>query len=75
MSLAEYTLLIESVAVGDGRGYVATVPGLPGCMSDGATRELASRNVEDAVAAWIEEAKALGRALPARSRHRLSARD
>ncbi|WP_397540386.1 hypothetical protein [Roseomonas mucosa] len=28
-------------------------------MSDGETREEAARNVEDAIAAWIEEAQAI----------------
>ena len=34
-------------------------------MSDGETREEAARNVEDAIACWLEEAEALGRAIPA----------
>ncbi|MDQ2802328.1 MAG: type II toxin-antitoxin system HicB family antitoxin [Pseudomonadota bacterium] len=52
----------------------ATVPDLPGCMSDGETRELAARNVGDAIEAWIEEARALGRAIPVPSRHLSPAR-
>ena len=43
------------------------VPDLPGCMSNGETRELAARNVADAIEAWIEEARALGRAISAPS--------
>jgi predicted RNase H-like HicB family nuclease len=31
------------------------------CMSDGETREAAARNIEDAIACWLEEAKAVGR--------------
>jgi predicted RNase H-like HicB family nuclease len=42
-------------------------------MSDGPTRELAARNVGDAIAAWIEEAQALGRPILAPSRHPVSA--
>ena len=64
----DYTVLIEALPPGDGGGYLATVPDLPGCMSDGETREQAARNVGDAIAAWIEEAHALGRAIPAPSR-------
>jgi antitoxin HicB len=37
---------------------------LPGCMSDGETAEEALANVRDAIAAWIEEARALGRPVP-----------
>jgi len=33
-------------------------------MSDGDTREAAARNIEDAIAAWLEEARALGRDIP-----------
>jgi antitoxin HicB len=57
----------------DGGGFVATVPDLPGCMSDGETPEAALANVRDAVAAWIEEAQALGRIVPEPSRCHVAA--
>lgn len=63
----DYPVLIEPLSSEDGGGYLATVPDLPGCMSDGETRELAARNVADAIEAWIEEARALGRPIPAPS--------
>lgn len=63
----DYPVLIEPLPKEDGGGYLATVPDLPGCMSDGETREIAARNVGDAIKAWIEEAGALGRAVPAPS--------
>jgi predicted RNase H-like HicB family nuclease len=69
----DYPVLIEPLPREEGGGYLAIVPDLPGCMSDGATRELAARNVADAIAAWIEEALDLGRDVPAPSRHALSA--
>jgi len=69
----DYPVLIEPMIPEDGSGYLATVPDLPGCMSDGETREEAARNVGDAINAWIEEAHALGRAIPAPSRHRTMA--
>jgi predicted RNase H-like HicB family nuclease len=65
-------VLIEPLPPEDGGGYLAIVPDLPGCMSDGETRELAARNVGDAITAWIEEAQALGRPIPAPSRHSAS---
>lgn len=37
-------------------------------MFDGTTREEAAHNVADAIAAWIEEAAATGRAIPQSSR-------
>ncbi|MBV8616940.1 MAG: type II toxin-antitoxin system HicB family antitoxin [Acetobacteraceae bacterium] len=70
----DYAVLIEPRAPEDG-GYVATVPDLPGCSAVGETRELAARNVGAAIAAWIEEARALGREVPTPSRHLATARD
>ena len=53
----EYPVRIERLADGDGGGYLATVPDLPGCMSDGETPEEALKNVQEAIASWIEAAK------------------
>ncbi|HEY4774777.1 MAG TPA: type II toxin-antitoxin system HicB family antitoxin [Xanthobacteraceae bacterium] len=53
----EYAVRIERLAESDGGGYLATVPDLPGCMSDGATPEEALKNVQEAIATWIESAK------------------
>jgi antitoxin HicB len=61
----DYTVVIEPLSDDEGGGFLATVPDLPGCMSDGDTREEAARNVEDAIACWLEEARALGRPIPA----------
>ena len=64
----DYSVIIERLTPEDGGGFLATVPDLPGCMSDGETREMAERNIEDAIASWIEEAKALGRRVPEATR-------
>ena len=66
--LTHYTVVIEALSDEDGRGYLATVPDLPGCMSDGETRAEVARNVEDAIACWIEEAIETGRQVPAPSK-------
>ena len=63
-SARDYPVLITPLPDTDGGGYLATVPDLPGCASDGATREEAAHNVADAIAQWIEEARALGREIP-----------
>jgi antitoxin HicB len=42
-------------------------------MSDGETAQAALASVMDAVDAWIDEAKALGRLIPPPSRHLLAA--
>jgi predicted RNase H-like HicB family nuclease len=53
----EYAVRIERLADNDGGGYLATVPDLPGCMSDGETPEEALRNVQEAIDSWIAAAK------------------
>jgi antitoxin HicB len=52
----EYAVRIEPLADIDGGGYLATVPDLPGCMSDGETPKEALKNVQDAISSWIEAA-------------------
>jgi predicted RNase H-like HicB family nuclease len=65
----DYLVLIEKLSPEDGDGCLATVPDLRGCISDGELLALAAHNVADAIAAWIEEARALGREVPAPSAH------
>ena len=43
--------------------FVAEVPELPGCMSDGRTYQEAIANVEIVIQQWIETAKELGRTI------------
>ncbi len=68
MPKLEYPIIIEPLPEAEGGGFVALVPDLPGCMSDGETAEAALAAVQDAVTAWIEEATALGRPVPPPSR-------
>jgi antitoxin HicB len=58
---------IEPLSTEDGGGFLATAPDLDGCISDGATPHEALSNVQDAIDQWIDEAKALGWAIPAPS--------
>ena len=64
MGHPEYTVVISALAPEDGGGFLAIVPDLPGCMSDGDTRTEAARNVDGAIQAWIDEARRLGRPIP-----------
>jgi len=57
----KYSVVIEPLSEEDGGGFLATVPDLPRCTSDGDTCEEAAGNIEDAVASWIGEATAIGR--------------
>jgi len=68
MNQLKYPVVVEPLPVDEGGGFVATVPDLPGCMSDGATPEEALTNVQDAIVTWIEAANDLGHAVPKPSR-------
>jgi antitoxin HicB len=68
----EFPVIIEPLARAGGGGLLAAVPDLPGGISDGETREMAARNVEDAIASWIEES--IGRKVPEPKRLALAAR-
>lgn len=65
-----YKIVIEPLSEADGGGFLATVPELPGCMSDGETRAEALTNVEDAIATWIHAARKMGRPIPEPRLHR-----
>jgi predicted RNase H-like HicB family nuclease len=46
------------------KAFIAEVPELPGCASDGATYQEALSNVETIIREWIDTAKELGRPIP-----------
>ena len=39
---------------GEDRGFVAHVPALKGCWSQGTTRDEALANIREAISAWLE---------------------
>ena len=59
-----FQVIVAPLSVEDGGGFVATVPDLPGCMSDGETPEEALANVQDAISAWILAANDLNHKIP-----------
>jgi predicted RNase H-like HicB family nuclease len=67
MSDLEYSVMIGPLSPEDGGGFLARVPELPGCMSDGETPEEAVRNIRDAIEEWKDEARRLHRPIPAPS--------
>lgn len=64
MSNYEYSIVVSKLRPEDGTGYVAFVPDLQGCMSDGETPEEALVNAQQAISEWIETAQELGRPIP-----------
>jgi antitoxin HicB len=60
----EYPVVVQPLSAEDGGGFIATVPDLPGCMSDGETPQEATANVQEAIAAWIESAHDMDHEVP-----------
>lgn len=65
MKNEEYAVLVRPLPEEDGGGWVATVPDLPGCMSDGSTMQEAIENVGGAIESWKEACAENGRSVPA----------
>jgi antitoxin HicB len=56
-----YTVLLEREPDG---GWVATVPALPGCVSQGDSRDEVMRNIREAADPYIEDCIASGDPVP-----------
>ncbi len=56
-----YTVVLEKDPDG---GFVASVPVLPGCNTQGDTRDEALANIREAVEAYIEDCRAAGEPIP-----------
>jgi antitoxin HicB len=60
----EYPVVLRPLSTDDGGGWVAIVPDLPGCMTDGATAHEALENAADAIEEWKVAARDMGRPVP-----------
>ena len=58
----EYTIILDPDE--KGRGYTVLVPALPGCVTQGRTREEAIERAKEAIAAYIESLAADGEPIP-----------
>ena len=58
----EYTVILDPDE--EGRGYTVLVPTLPGCVTQGSTREEAIERAKEAIAAYIESLEADGQPIP-----------
>jgi predicted RNase H-like HicB family nuclease len=56
-----YTVVLEREEDG---GYVASVPALPGCVSQGDTRAEALKNIQEAIALYVEDYRDAGDPVP-----------
>lgn len=57
-----YTVVLEPDE--EGGGYTVRVPALPGCISEGATREEALEHVREAIEGFIEGLRMAGEHVP-----------
>jgi antitoxin HicB len=64
----DYDIRLAQLSPEDGGVFLAWVPDLPGCMSDGSTSAEAIQNATAAIDEWISEAVRLGRVVPAPGR-------
>ena len=56
-----YTVVLEREEDG---GYVVSVPALPGCVSQGDTRNEALDNIREAIELYVEDCRAAGDPIP-----------
>jgi predicted RNase H-like HicB family nuclease len=56
-----YTVVLEREEDG---GYVASVPTLPGCVSEGDNRDQALANIREAIELYIEDCRDAGDPIP-----------
>ena len=61
---APYPMLLRPLQEDEGGGWLAEIPDLPGCMSDGDTPEEAVHNVLSAQEAWLTVQRERGRGVP-----------
>lgn len=59
-----YVVRLRPLTENEGGGWLAEIPDLPGCMSDGGTPEEALSNLDDAKRAWLSAVLESGRSVP-----------
>jgi antitoxin HicB len=62
--MSQYRIEIQELPESEGGGFIARVPELPGCMSDGENEREALENALEAIEEWKARARALGRQIP-----------
>jgi len=60
--MREYTIILEPDE--DGNGYTVLVPALPGCITQGKTKDEAIERAKEAIGTYIESLQADGEPVP-----------
>ena len=61
-TVREYTVILDPDD--EGRGYTVLIPALPGCITQGRSREEALLRAREAIAAYIDSLEADGEPVP-----------
>lgn len=61
--MAKFTVYLQPAEEG---GYIVTAPELPGCVTQGETREEALEMIKDAIQAYVDSLKGHGDPIPPR---------
>lgn len=64
MNVLGYAAEVQPLVEKLGGGFVAFIPDLKGCLSDGETEQEALANLEDAARCWLAAARELGVGIP-----------
>lgn len=59
-----YHIETRALSAEEGGGFLAWAPDLPGCMSDGDSREEAEIHCRDAIQDWLDQAQREGINIP-----------
>jgi antitoxin HicB len=62
--IPDYRIEVRPMLRGEGNGYLAWVPDLPGCSAAGETESDAIMNIQQAIAEWIAGAMDRGEPIP-----------
>ncbi len=61
------TMMMRQVVIypdAEDGGWVAEVPSLPGCISQGDTKEEVVENIRDAIGTWVGGSRSVGMPVP-----------
>lgn len=59
-----YSVRLSQLSEEDGGGWIAFVPELPGCLTDGETPDEAYNNLKEVLPFWLQVAKEAGKKIP-----------
>ena len=64
LNLTRYSITLVHLSEEDGGGWLAEVPELDGCISDGKTPQEALNNIQEVIISWIEIAQERNQQIP-----------